>query len=127
MSSQPMPGLQTVSQQAAMALGISAMATALCGLGLGLLLLPQRLLQRPLQQGVVSLHLEPSGSLRLYNQPLRAAEGAWVLAAPRRRGARLRLIPDPATPWASVQRQALQLDRAALPLELQLPAPAGRR
>ena len=112
---------------AALALGVSALATALCGLGLGLLLLPQRLLQRPLQQGVVSLHLEPSGSLRLYNQPLPAADLADVLATVRNRGARLRLIPDPDTPWATVQRQALLLERAALPLELQLPATAPRR
>ncbi|MEX0587833.1 MAG: hypothetical protein WD136_01120 [Cyanobium sp.] len=102
-----------------------ALATALCGLAMGLLLLPQRLLQRPQAQGVVSLHLAADGGLRLWNQPIASGELKRLLAAPslRRRMLRLRIVPDPDTPWGDVRRLFDQLTPLPLSLELQLPAP----
>ena len=52
----------------------AVLATALCGLAMGLLLLPQVRLQRPMAQGVISIHLAADGGLRLWNQPIAAAE-----------------------------------------------------
>lgn len=110
------------------AFGQMGLATALCGLAFGLLLLPQRLLQRPFGDGVVTLLHAPDGTLRLLNQPVTAAELRSLLAAAamRRRVAVVRLVPDPATPWAEVRRLLSQLEPLPIPLELQLPtAPVG--
>ena len=112
------------------ALGHGLLATALCGVGLAVLLLPQRLQQQPMAQGVVSVHLAADGRLRLWNQPVASAELVRLLATPsvRRRLVRLRIVPDPDTPWGEVRRLLSQLDSLPLPLELQLPAappPAG--
>jgi hypothetical protein len=101
------------------------LATALCGLALGLVLLPQRVLQRPQLQGVISLHLAADGGLRLWNQPITSGELERLLTAPslRRRAVRLRIVPNPDTPWGDVRRLLDQLDPLPLSLELQLPAP----
>ena len=101
---------------------------ALCGFTLGLLLLPQRLQQRPLAEGVVAVHLEPGGRLRLWHQPISAAALAEVLraAARRRPPPRLRLVPSPAVPWGEVRRAVATVNQGVLPLELQLPVP-GRQ
>jgi hypothetical protein len=111
-------------------LGHGLLATALCGVGLAVLLLPQRWQQRPMVQGVVSVHLAADGRLTLWNQPVASAELLRRLASPsvRRRLVRLRIVPDPDTPWGDVRRLLTQLDSLPLPLELQLPAsppPAG--
>lgn len=108
------------------ALGHGLLATALCGVGLAVLLLPQRWQQRPMAQGVVSVHLAADGRLRLWNQPVASAELVRRLATPelRRRLVRLRIVPDPDTPWGDVRRLLTQLDSLPLSLELQLPAPA---
>lgn len=108
------------------ALGHGLLATALCGVGLAVLLLPQRWQQRPMAQGVVSVHLAADGRLRLWNQPVASAELVRLLATPelRRRLVRLRIVPDPDTPWGDVRRLLNQLDSLPLSLELQLPAPA---
>jgi hypothetical protein len=102
------------------------LGSALCGLALGLLLLPQRWLQRPQAQGVISLHLAADGGLRLWNQPIASGELQRLLALPslRRRAVRLRIVPDPDTPWGDVRRLLSQLDPLPLSLELQLPAPS---
>jgi hypothetical protein len=94
--------------------------------GLAVLLLPQRWQQRPMAQGVVSVHLAADGRLRLWNQPVASAELVRLLATPelRRRLVRLRIVPDPDTPWGDVRRLLTQLDSLPLSLELQLPAPA---
>ena len=107
-------------------LGHGLLATALCGVGLAVLLLPQRWQQRPMAQGVVSVHLAADGRLRLWNQPVASAELVRLLATPelRRRLVRLRIVPDPDTPWGDVRRLLTQLDSLPLSLELQLPAPA---
>jgi hypothetical protein len=102
------------------------LATALCGFALGLVLLPQRLLQRPQRQGVINLHLAADGGLRLWNQPIASGELERLLTAPslRRRAVRLRIVPNPNTPWGDVRRLLDQLDPLPLSLELQLPAPS---
>lgn len=102
------------------------LATALCGLALGLVLLPQRWLQRPQVQGVISLHLAADGGLRLWNQPIASGELQRLLSSPglRRRAVRLRIVPDTDTPWGDVRRLLNQLDPLPLSLELQLPAPS---
>lgn len=100
------------------------LAAALCGYGLALLLLPQRLLQQPLlRDGVLSLHVAGDGSLRLWQQPLRQAELLPLLreAARRQPGSRLRVIPAPGLPWGQLQGLLQQLQQGPLPLELQLP------
>ncbi|MEB3327128.1 MAG: hypothetical protein VKI39_05405 [Synechococcus sp.] len=103
------------------------LATALCGLALGLLLLPQqRRLQSSLAEGVISLNLAADGQLRLLNQPIAAAELPGLLTdhLRRRRLARLRLVPDPDTPWGEVRRLLSQLESLPLSLEIQLPGPS---
>jgi len=104
-------------------------AVALCGLAMGLLLLPQRLRQRPMAEGVIAVHLEPGGQLRLWHQPVSPEALSAVLAAAARRQPppRLRLVPGPRVPWGEVRRALVHFDRGALPLELQLPAAATRR
>ena len=100
-------------------------ATALCGLALGLVLLPQRVLQRRQLQGVISLQLAADGGLHLWNQPITSSELARLLTAPnlRSRAVRLRIVPNPHTPWGDVRRLLDQLDPLPVSLELQLPAP----
>ena len=124
-SSLPLASLATAS------LATASLATALLGLavggfGLALLLLPQRLLQRPLAEGVIALHIEPQGRLRVWNQPISlAALKALLAAAARKPGTKLRLVPSPQTPWGEVSRLAALFERGDLPVELQLPVPAS--
>lgn len=103
----------------------AVLAAALCGFSLALLLLPQRLLQRPLSQGVVSLHVAADGQLRLWHQPVGRPELAAFLkaTAQRRPGSRLRVIPDPQVSWGRLRPVLRELERGPLPLELQLPLP----
>lgn len=105
------------------AAALAALSTALCLATLLVLLVPQRLAQRPARQGVIVLHLDPQGRLRLWNQPISAAALMPLLnrAARDPRRPRLRLQPDPRVPWGQVQALAAQLDGLSLPLELQLP------
>ena len=104
-------------------------AVGLCGFAAGLVLLPQRIRQRPLAEGVIAVHLEPGGQLRLFHQPIApdALSGVLAAAARRRPLPPLRLVPHPQVPWGEVRRAVVMFDRGALPLELQLPAPAARR
>jgi hypothetical protein len=106
----------------------SLVGVSLCAFTAGLLLLPQRLLQRPLAEGVIAVHLESGGRLRLWHQPISPDALATVLAAAARRQPLppLRLVPDPQVPWAEVRRALVLFHRGDLPLELQLPVPAGR-
>lgn len=112
-----------------MPLAWSVLGVSLCGLAAALLLLPQRLLQRPMAEGVIVVHVEPGGRLRLWHQPVTPATlGRFLAAAARRQPPpRLRLVPDPQLPWGDVRQAMALLDRGALPLELQLPAPVLRR
>jgi hypothetical protein len=112
-----------------LAAGLQALlAAGLCGFALALLLLPQRILQRPLSQGVISLHLAADGQLRLWHQPVRRPELTAFLkaTAQRRPGSRLRVIPDPQVNWGRLRRLLRELEAGPRPLELQLPpAPAA--
>jgi hypothetical protein len=119
-----MSRLITVSAAATQGLAWAGLATAFCGLALGLLLLPQRLLQQPLHQGVVTLHLGADNRLRLWHQPVSHRELSTFLraAAQRRPGSRLRVVPDPQVSWGALQDLLRQLEGGPLPLELQLPA-----
>lgn len=105
-------------------------AVALGGLGVGLvlatlllMLVPQRLAQRPARQGVIVLHLDPLGRLRLWNQPIAATALMPLLERAARDPSRprLRLLPASGVPWGRVQALASELERLPLPLELQLP------
>lgn len=110
------------------ALACGGLATALCALASGLLLLPQRLAQRPLAQGVIAVQLAPDGGLRLWHQPISPGQLRSILAvaAQRRPPPRLRLVPDPRLPWGEVRRALALFHREPLSLELQLPPPAAR-
>jgi hypothetical protein len=118
-----MTRLIAASPEAMVGLAWAGLATALCGFALGLLLLPQRMLQQPLHQGVVTLHVGADRELRLWHKPVQRSELEAFLrmAAQRRPGSRLRVIPDPQVAWGVLQELLLQLDRGPLPLELQLP------
>lgn len=106
------------------AIAYGCFGVAISALALALLLLPQRVAQRPMARGVLQLQLQADGSLRLWNQPVTEAQ---MLALVKRAAARpgwqqLRLVPDPGTPWARVLRLIDLLDDGGLSLELQLPA-----
>jgi hypothetical protein len=101
-----------------------ALGVALSFLLLGLVVLPQRRAQRPGSEGVVTLHLEADGGLRLWNRRVSETElNALLRDAARRPGPppRLRLIPDAAVPWGAVRERLETLAEGDLPLELQLP------
>ncbi|MCP9932082.1 hypothetical protein KBY82_14970 [Cyanobium sp. AMD-g] len=104
-------------------LALGTMATGLALLSLALILVPQRLAQRPASQGIVSLRLAADGQLRLWNQPVPRGQLIPVLqrleAGPG--SPTLRLVPDRDVPWGVVQGLMGQLGRSDLPLELQLP------
>jgi hypothetical protein len=105
-------------------LALGLLASALCLLMVALVTVPQRLAQRSGSRGVLAVHLEAGGQLRLWNRPVREEELRQFLAAGRglqSRGLRLRLIPDPALPWGVVQERVANLEGSGLPLELQLP------
>jgi hypothetical protein len=106
------------------ALGLGLMGVGLSLLFLGLVAVPQRRAQRPGTQGVLALHLEADGGLRLWNRRVGEDELNTLLrAAARRPGPppRLRLIPNPAVPWGAVRERLETLESGELPLELQLP------
>jgi hypothetical protein len=108
-------------------IAMGAMAAALAAAGLALVLLPQRLAQRPAAQGVVALAVDAAGGLRVWNQPIRPHDLPALLEQARRRqsgregAVRLRLVPDRDVPWGTVQGLIGRLEGSGLPLELQLP------
>ncbi len=108
-------------------IGLGAMATALAVAGLALVLLPQRLAQRPAVQGVLALAVDARGGLRVWNQPIRPQDLPALLEQARRRQGgregtvRLRLVPDRDVAWGTVQGLIGRLEGSGLPLELQLP------
>ncbi len=106
------------------ALGLALVAVALSLLLVAVVVVPQRWAQRPGAGGVLALHLEADGGLRLWNRRLSEGEvDALLRAAARRPGTplRLRLIPDPAVPWGAVRERMETLAVGDLPVELQLP------
>ncbi len=107
-------------------LGLAGLGLALSLVLLALVTVPQRRAQRPGGEGVLALHLEADGALRLWNRRLSDDELSTLLRqAARRPGPppRLRLIPAAAVPWGAVRErlEALASHDGALPVELQLP------
>jgi len=102
---------------------LGAMGVGLALVALLLVLIPQRVAQRPAGQGVIVLHLDRFGGMRLWNQPIATAALVPLLqrAAREPRRPRLRLQPDDGVPWGQVQALAAELETLPLPLELQLP------
>ena len=105
-------------------LALSLMSCGLCLLMAALITVPQRLAQRSGARGVLALHLEADGRLRLWNRPVQEKELRTLLAARdelQARAWRLRLIPARALPWGVVQERVASLEKSGLALELQLP------
>lgn len=104
-------------------LALSALSLCLAAALLALLLVPQRLAQRPARAGVITVLLAADGSLRLWNRPVQPQELAALLrrAADREPPPVLRLIPDPALRWQSLRLVINRLQQTPLELELQLP------
>lgn len=104
-------------------LALGALSLFLAAALVALLLVPQRLAQRPARAGVITLLLAADGSLRLWNRPVTPQELAAVLrrAASREPPPVVRLIPDPALRWASLRQVVSRLEQTPLELELQLP------
>ena len=102
------------------------LSAALAAIFLALVVIPQRLAQRSAAQGVIALHLDARGQLRVWNQPIRPGDLAPLLSRAQSRTQRqpppvLRLIPDAAVPWGVVQQLVSRLESNGLDLELQLP------
>jgi hypothetical protein len=105
-------------------LSVGAVSVALGLLLVALVVVPQRRAQRPGAEGVLALHLEADGRLRLWNRRLEENDlSALLRTASQRPGPppRLRLIPDPAVPWGAVRERMEALAAFDLPLEVQLP------
>ena len=99
---------------------------ALCATCLALVVIPQRLAQRTALEGVIALHLDAQGQLRVWNQPIRPQDLGPLLMRAQAPGTRatapvLRLIPDAGVPWGVVQQLVSRLENNGLDLELQLP------
>lgn len=107
------------------AMGFAVVSTSLALLTTALVVVPQRIAQRPAQRGVLALNLDPTGQLRLWNRQVRAQEVAELLVdskdQPPKGQLVLRLIPDAAVPWGVVRQAAASLETSGVPLELQLP------
>ena len=101
------------------ALGLALMGSALAALTLALVVIPQRIAQRPSSEGVLTLRVDSGGGLRAWNQPIRPQDLPALLDAAR--GRRLRLLPDAGVPWGTVKGLVARLETTGLPLELQLP------
>jgi biopolymer transport protein ExbD len=108
----------------AVALGL--VSVALCATCLALVVIPQRMAQRAAAEGVIALHLDAEGQLRIWNQPIRPQDLGPLLKrakapAPLPSSPVVRLIPDAGVPWGVVQQLVSRLESNGLELELQLP------
>jgi biopolymer transport protein ExbD len=107
------------------AMGLALVSAGLAVLTTALVVVPQRIAQRPAQRGVLAINLDPTGQLRLWNRQVRAQDVAELLADSKDQSPKdqavLRLIPDPAVPWGVVREAAAALETSGVPLELQLP------
>jgi biopolymer transport protein ExbD len=84
------------------------------------------LAQRTALEGVIALHLDAQGQLRVWNQPIRPQDLGPLLRRAQATGTLatapvLRLIPDAGVPWGVVQQLVSRLENNGLDLELQLP------
>lgn len=106
------------------AIGLGLMGVALAWLTVALVVVPQRIAQRPALEGVLTVRVDRLGILRVWNQPIRQQDLPALLRRAAARGPaapRLRLVPDGAVPWGTVQQLVAELESSGLPLELQLP------
>jgi biopolymer transport protein ExbD len=113
-----------ISRQRSDAIGLGLMGVALAWLTVALVVVPQRIAQRPAGEGVLTVRLDRLGVLRVWNQPIRPEHLQALLRRAAARGPaapRLRLVPDASVPWGTVQQLAADLESSGLPLELQLP------
>jgi biopolymer transport protein ExbD len=105
--------------------GLALVGTGLAVLTTALVVVPQRIAQRPAQRGVLALYLDPAGQLRLWNRLVRAQEVVELVGTSKdhqQQGqAVLRLVPDAAVPWGVVRQAAAALETSGVPMELQLP------
>jgi hypothetical protein len=124
----PPPEVRLLSGLDGLALALAS--TTFLALSLWTLSLVQVLWQRPARQGVMTIHIQRDGHLRVWNQPIppqevarlvRRAEERWAGAQPLV----VRLIPDPDVAWGAIH-QSLQRLRPTAPqdrwlLQLQVP------
>jgi hypothetical protein len=113
------------------ALWLDCVALGMVGIGLGatclaFVVIPQRLAQRAALEGVIALHLDAEGQLRVWNQPIHPRDLGPLLKRAKGPGSLpttpvLRLIPAAGVPWGVVQRLVSRLEGNGLELELQLP------
>lgn len=107
-------------------IAVGLVSVGLCAICLALVVIPQRLAQLAALDGVIALHLDAQGQMRVWNQPIRPQDLAPLLMRARAPGPLpakpvLRLIPDAAVPWGVVQQLVSRLESSGLELELQLP------
>lgn len=105
---------------------LGMVSIGLCATCLALVVIPQRLAQRAALEGVIALHLDAEGQLRVWNQPIRPQDLGPLLKRAKGPGPLpttpvLRLVPDAGVPWGLVQRLVARLESNGLDLELQLP------
>lgn len=98
-------------------------SVALSLVAAALLVVPQRLAQRPLLEGVLTVGLAGDGSLTVGTRVLPASALPALVSAASRRSLppRVRLLPAPDVPWQEVRRLLRRLESTGRDLELQLP------
>ncbi|MEB3265398.1 MAG: hypothetical protein VKN13_02160 [Cyanobacteriota bacterium] len=108
--------------------GLAVLAPALASLALALvaaalIVVPQRLAQRPALEGVLSVRLAADGRVAVGNRQLPASMLPALVAAAARQPLppRLRLVPDATVPWGQVQVLLRRFEGSELELEVQLP------
>ena len=113
-----------MTREPALSVSFLVMAVVAAAGALAVLLVPQWQRQRPALAGIVNVHLQPDGTLRLWNTPVAAAQLPSLLPKGRQRfpAARVRLVPAPQVSWGEVQSVLLQLDPIDSDVELELPA-----
>jgi hypothetical protein len=121
-----------VSCPAFTACSLGLVSTTACAVTFLALLSAQIVARRPASEGVLVIHLNRRGELRLWNTPIRPEELPEALDRARERVRSslskplvVRLVPEPAVPWGGVQALLQRLRPPAAPpswtLELQLP------
>jgi hypothetical protein len=112
------------------ALGLGLLSTAACGMALMAIVCVQIVARRPAADGVLVVHLNQRGELRLWDQPIRAQDLPFALERARSRSTPgkpliVRLKPEPTVPWGMVTTMLGRLQppvrRPSWTLQLQLP------
>lgn len=107
------------------ALGCSVVSLCIALVATALLLLPQWQQQQAASDGVIVIHLEADGGLRLWNQPIEPLMLPALIARLNRLdpGTRIRLSLAPQVSWGLVQDLIPFFNSSSLDVDLQLPAP----